>query len=188
MNRIFILLLSAVLFVGCASSGTGPQLTRYDLAEHEKRLLRVMPVENKTGDAEYDNRLAGLTVKLANAIENSGKFKVVHSRREGQDVGQSAPDSEAVASVTKVSFNEKLLFGLMAWINTPTVEVQMDMRVIDIGTGEVISTATVSEKAWSREWVAFYIFRLGEAKSQKELEAEALGYALEALANRLFEN
>jgi uncharacterized protein YceK len=47
------------------------------------------------------------------------------------------------------------------------------------------STASATEKAWVDEWVAMFVFKLGEKKSQSQLEALALDYALKALANKL---
>ena len=70
-------------------------------------------------------------------------------------------------------------------MNTPTVVVDMNMRVTDIENGEVLSTSSVVESAWSQEWVAFYLLRMGAAKSRKRLEAEALDYALKSLVNKL---
>ena len=182
MRNISALFLLAFV-AGCAS--TAPNLVKYDLENDEKRLIRVNPIVNKTGNPRYDKLFAYLTGKFFDDIERSGKYKVIDSRKQRKNDPDNAPDSEAVASVTKIGFNDNCLFGLIAWVNTPTVEVDMDMRVVDIENGEVLSTASISEKAWVREWVAFYFFRMGEVKSKKQLETRALDYALKALVNKL---
>jgi TolB-like protein len=180
-NKLALLLL--VFITGCAS--TSPTLVRYDLDNDEKRLIKVNPIQNKTGDPKYDKIFAYLTGKFIDDIERSGKYKVIDARKKRNANSDIAPDSEAIASVTKIEFNNNCLFGLIAWVNTPTVEVDMSMRVIDIDTGEILSTSSVTENAWAREWVAFYVMRMGSVKSKKQLESTALDNALKVLVNKL---
>ena len=183
-NTILVSALAFFAFItGCAS--TAPTLIRYNLESEEKRLIKINPVENKTGNPKYEKLIASLTGKFINNIERSGKYKVVDSRKKQKVDSPVAPDSEAIASVTKIEFNDNCLFGLIAWVNTPTVEVDINVRIIDIDNGEILSTASVTEKAWMEEWVAFYAFRIGGGTSQQQLESLALDYALKQLANKL---
>lgn len=181
--RTLIALLFLLFITGCAS--TSPTLVRYDLDNDEKRLIKVNPIKNKTGDPKYDKLFESLTGKIIDNIERSGKYKVIDARKQQKADSDVAPDSEAIASVTKIEFNDNCLFGLIAWVNTPTVEVDMNMRVTDIDNGEILSTSSVTEKAWIQEWVAFYVLRMGNVKSRKQLESTALDNALKALVNKL---
>ena len=151
-----------VIISGCAS--TAPDFERYQLADYEKRLIKVNPVENKTGNKEYDKLIETLTGKFIDYVEKSGKYKVVDSDRTAKKGFLKAPDSSVTATVTKITFHDNSLFGLIAWINTPTVEVEMNLRITDIDTSEILSTASVNQKAWEEEWVALFVFRIGNKR------------------------
>lgn len=181
--KILYLFLSLIILSGCAS--TSPKLIQYNLEHDEKRLIKIQSVQNKTGNPQYDNMMPSLTGKFIDNIERSGKYKVVDARKKVPANSHFQPDSEAIASITKISYNVDCLFGVLAWVNTHTAEVDMDVRIIDIDTGEVLSTASVTEKTWVEEWVAMFVFKLGTRKSQKQLESLAIDYALKSLVNKL---
>lgn len=181
--RNLLALLIIIFFAGCVSPSQ--TLLTYDMENCEKRLIKINPIKNKTGDPKYDKFVAYLTGKLIDNIERSGKYKVIDARKQKKTDSGITLDSEANTSVTKIEFNDNCLFGLIAWVNTPTVEVDMNMRVIDIDNGDILSTSSVTEKAWEEEWVAFYVLRMGNVKSRKQLESLALDNALKALVNKL---
>ena len=178
-----LLILIIVLVAGCAS--TAPELVRYDFPDNEKRLIKINPIENKTGSPEYDKLVSTLTGKFINYVEKSGKYKVIVSSDNAKEALLKAPDSIATAALTKITFHDNSLFGLLAWINTPTVEVDMNLRISDIDTSEILSTSSVTEKAWEEEWVALFLFKLGNKKTQKQLEPIALDYALKSLVDKM---
>lgn len=183
--KILYLILALILISGCVSTSTPPLLAKYSLANDEKRLIKINPVENKTGNPQYDQLMKSLTGKFIDYIERSGKYKVIDSSKKVNQNSSYKPDSIAIASLTRMEFQDNCLFGVFAWINTPTVEADMDLRIIDIDNNEVLSTASVTEKAWEKEWVALYLFRVGERKTPTQLEPIAIDYALKALANKL---
>ena len=203
ISAIFLL----VLITGCAS--TTPTLVRYDLNNDEKRLIKINPIQNKTGNPIYDSLCARLTGKFIDDIERSGKYKVVGSGKTSENDPDNAPDSEANASVTQIEFNDNCLFGLIAWVNTPTVEVDMDMRVTDIETADLISKsrqtlsyvaswfqkgdhdATNSHRLSSRPWMITvecccwrYFRSVIVSLNSFELERSSGAYIAEPMAGR----
>lgn len=181
--KYLFLFLPIILLTGCAS--TSPKLVHCNFEQDEKRLIKIQPIKNKTGDKKFDKTTSTLTGKLIDNIERSGKYKVIDARNKLPKDSKFQPDSEAIVSITKITYDIDCLFGLIAWVNTHSVEVDMNVRIIDIDNGDVFSTASVTEKAWVEEWVALYVFRLGTKKTEKQLEALAVDYALKSLANKL---
>ena len=172
-----------LVIVGCAS--TSPVLTHYNLEDNEKRLIKINPVQNKTGNPEYDTLAATLTGKFINYVKKSGKYQIIDTASKSNSEYLKTADSMAIVNITKITFNDNILFGFIAWINSPTVEVDMTLYITDIDTSEILSTSSVTQKAWEEEWVAFFVFKIGSKKTKKQLEPIALDYAIKTLVDKM---
>ncbi len=204
MKSLFTIVIAIVMVLQCAS--TAPELPVYDAFNHsEKRLVGVLPISNETGEARFNELFSSLSGKYINELKNTGRYRVIEREKLSAILREHAlsasgvvdvatateigkflgVDAVVLSSVSKVTFRKGLLFGLLAWIQKKSVEATMEARIVDVTTGEVLSTASTIAVAWDRKWVALFVFRLGGKSSRVQLEAQAVEYAVQKTANQL---
>jgi len=204
MKTLSILIITLSLLLQCAS--TAPKPVTYDKFDHsEKRLIGVLPIGNETGEARFDELFGSLSGKYINELKNTGRYRVIEREKLSDVLKEHAlsasgvidvatateigkvlgVDAVVISSISKVTFRKELLFGLIAWIHKKSVEVTMEARIVDVTTGEVLSTASTTAEAWDRKWVALFVFRLGGKSDKKQLETQAVDYVIQKNANQL---
>jgi curli biogenesis system outer membrane secretion channel CsgG len=194
----------SVLIMHCAS--TAPKLPEYEKYDHnERRLVGVLPIGNETGEKKYNELLGSMSGKYINELKNTGRYRFIERKKLSEVLKEHAlsasgvvdvatateigkvlgVDAVVISSISKVAFRKGLLFDLIAWIHKKSVEVSMEARIVDVNTAEVLSTASTVAEAWDRKWVALFVFRVGGKNSRKQLEMNAVDYAVAETANRL---
>lgn len=74
---------------------------------------------------------------------------------------------------------------LIAYVDTRTVEVVMDSRVVYVETGEILATATSTQTKGRKHWVALGFMKTGGLEEKVNVLSEALQDGVRELANQL---
>lgn len=200
-------LFATVFFTSC-STNIGrtyktPDLESYD--HTDKFLVGVLPPENKSGDLTADNYRDGLTGVFISELQTLGRYRVIEKERleslfeEAEFNLSGAVDMETSKKIGKILGVDALCFvnissikneaartsmGI-AWIDKLSSEVVMDGRIVDVETGEVLATASVSETKGKRQWIAFGFLKWGAKPDQALILQNTLLDTSKALAYQL---
>lgn len=157
-------LIPAIIFLlvsvaGCSSTTSIPQDRKY--------LVAVMAFENSTGDAEQDVYLSQLQEKMIDGLLASGRVRLIERNRisevlkekelqqsgvlstsDAMKIGQLlGAEAVCTGSLNRLSSDFDVNQAMMARNEKLTVTVELTSRIIHAGTGEILSSATVTEKS-----------------------------------------
>jgi curli biogenesis system outer membrane secretion channel CsgG len=175
-------------------------------AEEDKRLkVAVVDFQNQTGDAANDSLVKGMPDIMLNALQKTGKFRLIERKRlesvlselklsmsglvdasTAKQVGsQLGVDALVFGNLTSVIPSSSKHTIFIMWTESQKVGINLDARLVNVETGEVLKTAKVSEEAGNRKWVAFWVAKIGKIMDKSAMIQEGLEKSCAKLAKEL---
>jgi curli biogenesis system outer membrane secretion channel CsgG len=200
-------LLSILILPGCKTTVGKPfepeSLDPYDF--NQKFLVSVVPFGNPSGDPDADRFTDSLVGPMISELDENGRFRVIERERldsllvESEfslsDLADSSNTAEigrllgvdalCFTNIAEVTENTKRSTMLIAYVDTQTVEVVLDSRVVYVETGEILATATSTQTKGRKHWVAFGFMKAGGLEEKANVLSEALQDGTRELANQL---
>lgn len=175
-------------------------------AEEDKRLkVAVVDFQNQTGDASNDALVKGMSDTMMNELQKTGKYRLIERKRLESVLSElklsmsGLVDSKTAKQVGGQLGVDALLFGslssvipsqskhtiIIMYTEAQKAEVNIDARLVNVETGEVLKTAAVKETASNRKWVAFFVAKIGKLADRSALVQEGLEEGCAKLAKEL---
>ncbi|MFA6092647.1 MAG: CsgG/HfaB family protein [Elusimicrobiota bacterium] len=196
MRTCTSILAAALVLVGCTT------IKEYPF--EQRRLAAVMPFAFTAAQKEFAPHASGLADGLAGALVRTGRLRLVERARvdaalqELQLQQSGITDSAAAAkvgkqlnagavvlgSVTSISVREEGRSVKIAEKTTRYVDVEVEARIVDVETGELLGSGRAIGKAESAEKHAFG-GKVGQLASADALVQQALIGVCEDLARNM---
>ncbi len=205
MKKIFsTAFFACLIFVSACSSI--PKLKEYPF--ESRPLAAVMPFIYSAKDKpEFSDAVDGMTDSLSSSLLATGRMRVIERHRiqdvlKEMNLGASGlVDSSSAAKVGKQLGARFIVLGSISNVSVRDVyrsvgiaaktnryvDVEADVRMVDVETGELISSAKVINKVESSEKHAFGA-KAGSLADSKELFKQALIGLSDKLAYELAKN
>lgn len=202
-NALTMLLPVVLILSACHSV---PKLEEY--AFESRPLAAVMPFSYSAADKpEFADAVDGMTDSLMSSLLATGRIRLIERQRI-QDVlkemnlaSMGVVDSGSASQIGKHLGAKMIIFGSISNVSvrdvhrsvgiaTKTnrfVDVEADIRLVDVETGELVSSAKVINKVESAEKHAFGA-KAGTLAEPKELFKQALIGLSDKLAYELGKN
>jgi len=196
---------SLFLIIGCYSTSKfNPQPV--PKPPHAQRLLlAVVDFQNKSGDADNNALIEGVTGTIIDELQTTARFRLVERQRLKSILNElkldmvGLIDGEKAREVGKMMGVDALLFGnlsavkfsqsrqsmFIAWTQGKKIEVSLDARLVDVVTGEIYASAKAFAHVNHREWTAFWILKLGGEIEKSTMTQTAIELACKELVNDL---
>ena len=192
-KSLILILIILTTTLSCATSigkeFSGDPIEPYGLSE--KLLIGVIVPNNKTNDPNVDEFTNSLSGQMIAQLQNDGRYRVVEKEKidsiikeqkfqlsglvdstRVQEFGKLlGVDAICITNIAGFQYEEDKLSALIAWINSQTVEVTADSRIVYVETGEVLTSASSEIKMGKKQWIALGFLRWGK-KSEKEILIE----------------
>ena len=178
-------------------------------AQDDKRLkIGVVDFQNQTGDASNDSLVKGISDIMLNEMQKAGAYRLIERKRfdnvlselklnmsglvdanNAKQVGnQLGVDALVFGNLTSVIPSSKKHTILIMWTERQMIAVNLDARIVDVGTGEVLKTAKVTQEIHSRKWVAFGFAKIGSIMDKNSMIQKGIEEGCEKLAKELSKN
>ncbi|MBN1622420.1 MAG: hypothetical protein JW871_07515 [Endomicrobiales bacterium] len=193
------------LLNGCFSASKIKEMPISETNKDKRLVIAVVDFDNKTGDPDYDSSAKSITGILIDEIHKTRKFRLVERNRlqaildelklnmtglidpmRAKEVGnQLGVDALLFGSLSSVKYSKNKQTIVIMYTEGKKVEVSVDARLIDVETGELISSGKASSYVKQRNWVAFWFAKLGKSVDKKSIVEKGLELAAKQLAINL---
>lgn len=172
------------LLCSCASAPKVPQ---------QKLLVAVMPFSNQSSDPEYKGIETGLADSVTAELVKTNRFRLIERQRTEMLLQEAAIQQTGITdAATAVKIGKQL--GAKAYVlgsiisvsakdewrsvkfaekTVRETEVEAEIKLVDVETGEILGTARKTAKAGTAEKHAFG-GKIGELASKAEMAKKAL--------------
>jgi curli biogenesis system outer membrane secretion channel CsgG len=175
-------------------------------AKEDKRLkVAVVDFQNQTGDASNDALIRGISDIMLSEMQKSGTYRLIERKRfenvlselklnmsglvdagNAKQVGsQLGVDALIFGNLTSVIPSSSKHTILIMWTESQKVGINLDARIVNVETGEVLKTAKVKEETGNRKWVAFGFARIGSIMDKNSMIQEGIEKGCAKLAKEL---
>lgn len=197
-------LLAMVLATGCASGmqGNAVKPINYD----KRPLVAVGDVQNRTGNADYDALMDGLTGSLIYELHETRCFRLIERQRlkamleesklgmlglidpkNSKEVGRMlGVNCILFVNLASVRHSSDVSSAIVAKTETETIEVTMDARLVAVETGEILAAAKASSLYKKTTGsAALGLLRSGDRANQMVVVQSSLEESLHDLAYKI---
>lgn len=195
---LFIFLLGSCYTVSKTNLKTLPEIPFAD-----RPVIAVIDFRNKTGNPGYDNLMEGITGSMISELQSTKHFRIIERERLNAILDElklnlgGLVNPDKAKEVGKILGVDALLFGnlssvkysknkqtiFIAWTEEQKVEVDMDARLVNIETGEVLAASKAPSFVKQRNWVAFWFARLGKKTDKNAIIQTGIDQDIRQLAN-----
>ena len=196
-----------IAVAGCATTVgkpyQGEELEPY--RHSEKFLVGILPFENASGDGDAEPFTSSLVGLMVTEMDASGRFRVIERERLENLLAESefslsdladsgnaksignllGVDALCFTNIASVSEETKRATMFIAYVDTQTVEIGMDARIVDVETGEILASAQSSTIKGRKHWVAFGFMKAGGLEEKSTVLNEALQDGVRELVDQL---
>ncbi|MBN2510126.1 MAG: hypothetical protein JXB03_07615 [Spirochaetales bacterium] len=210
LTRIMSFILTLLAFTACQTRSGSPfeKPSLEAFSQNDKYLIGVIQPENLSGRGEINDRLGSYNAQFIPFLVENGRFRVVEKDRidrimeEHQFNLSGLVDPESIREIggilgvdalcfielNRVQLTHDKLNGLIAWVNSQTVETDITARIVDIQTGELLASGHGTSVLGRKQWIAFGVFKAGTIIEDTALMDEGIFDGLKALAYDLSEH
>ena len=175
-------------------------------AQEDRRLkVAVVDFQNQTGDSSNDALIKGISDMMLSEMQKPDAYRLIERKRfenvlselklnmsglvdatNAKQVGsQLGVDALVFGNLTSVIPSSSKHTILIMWTESQKVEVNLDARIVNVETGEVITTAKVKEEIGNRKWVAFGFAKIGSIMDKGSMVQEGIEKGCAKLAKEL---
>jgi len=204
-KKTLVILLTVIIITGCYSVSKAVTKNLKEVPFNERLTVGVVGFKNKTGDPEYDDLVGNITGTLINELQNSGHFRVIERERmkailkelkfglggfvdkeKTKELGRMlGVDALVIGNLSSVKYSRNKQTLLIAWTEGQKVVVDVDARLVNVETGEILASSKASTSIKQRNWVAFWFARLGRKTDKKSIIQTGIDEDCKILANDL---
>ena len=203
MRGKLLAIMSVLLVIGCYSTSKLTLTPVPEIPFGQRLLLGVIDFQNKSGDADNDALIEGVTGTIVDELKSTARFRLVERQRLKSILNElqldmvGLIDDDEVRKVGKMLGVDALLFGnlsavkhsqskqsaFIARTEGTMSEVSLDARIVDVETGEIYASSKASSHVKHRNWTAFWVFKLGGKREKGATVQTAIDLACKKLVN-----
>ncbi len=192
-----------LIFISCGTVSKTNMKPLREVPFNQRPVIAVIDFQNKTGDTGYNNLMENITGSMISELQGTGHFRIIERERLNALLGEmklslsGLVNPDKAKEVGKVLGVDALLFGnlssvqysknkqsiFIAWTEGQKVEINMDARLVNVETGEVLAASKASSSVKQRNWVLFWFARLGAKTDKGAIIQSGIDLDLKQLAN-----
>jgi len=205
MIKRSLFLIFCIFMSSCYSTSSLKLKTPADTPYDHRFVIAVVDFQNKSGEPDNDKLMEGITGTIISELQDTKRFRLIERQRlksilselKLSSGGLVDPDNakeignllgvDALLfgnlSAVKYSKNKQTIF--IAWTEGQRVDVDLDIRLVSVETGEVLAASKASSFVKQRNWIAFWFAKLGEDMDKNSIIQTGIDLNCRQLANDL---
>jgi len=204
-NFVFAALCCLLFFCGCYSASKIVIKEGTRLPEDKRLKVAVVDFTNQSGEPAYDALMAGITANFLDELQKTGNFRLIERKHmetvlaelklnmsglvepgNAKQIGkQLGVDAFVFGSLSSVKYSKNKQTILIMWTEGQKTDIALDARIVNVETGEIISSSKATAYVKQRSWVAFWFAKIGKISEKNSIVRDGTDLACRQVANDL---